>query len=38
MDSAAVGVAGGSQPHDNMPPVLVISYIICLAGIFPSPD
>jgi microcystin-dependent protein len=38
MDPAAVGVAGGSQPHDNMPPVLVISYIICLAGIFPSPD
>jgi microcystin-dependent protein len=26
----------GSQPHDNQPPFLVIRYIICLEGIFPS--
>lgn len=30
--------AGGSQPHDNMPPYLVISYIIALYGVFPSPN
>ena len=27
---------GGSQPHENMIPFLVISYIISLFGIFPS--
>jgi microcystin-dependent protein len=29
---------GGSQPHDNMIPFLVVSYIISLFGIFPSPN
>lgn len=29
-------IAGGSQPHDNMTPYLVVSYIISLFGIFPS--
>ena len=28
--------AGGSQPHENMQPFLVITYIISLFGIFPS--
>jgi microcystin-dependent protein len=28
---------GGSQPHENCQPFLVISYIISLFGIFPSP-
>jgi len=36
MDPAAVGSAGGSQPHDNMPPFLVINFVISLFGIFPS--
>jgi microcystin-dependent protein len=27
---------GGSQPHDNMMPYLVVSFIISLFGIFPS--
>lgn len=27
---------GGSQPHDNMAPFLVISFIISLFGVFPS--
>lgn len=27
---------GGSQPHDNMMPFLVITFIISLFGIFPS--
>lgn len=30
-------IAGGSQPHDNMQPYLVVSYIISLFGIFPQP-
>jgi microcystin-dependent protein len=33
---AALGNAGGSQPHDNMIPFLVINFIISLFGIFPS--
>jgi microcystin-dependent protein len=28
--------AGGDQPHDNMPPYLVVNYIIALFGVFPS--
>jgi microcystin-dependent protein len=35
--AAAIQPTGGSQPHDNMPPFLVISFIISLFGIFPSP-
>lgn len=34
---ATVTDAGGSQPHENRSPFLVISYIIALQGIFPSP-
>ena len=30
--------AGGSQPHDNMAPYLVVTFIISLFGIFPSPN
>jgi microcystin-dependent protein len=32
----AVGTAGGSQPHDNMQPYLVLNYVIALQGTFPS--
>ncbi len=31
-----VGNTGGSQPHNNMQPYLVLIFIIALAGIFPS--
>ena len=34
--AAAVGVSGGSQPHDNMVPFLCINFIISLFGVFPS--
>ena len=33
---AAIGFAGSGQPHNNMPPYLVVNYVICLEGIFPS--
>lgn len=36
MNPAAIGSTGGSQPHDNMIPFLVINFIISLFGIFPS--
>ncbi len=37
MRPAMLGAAGGSQPHDNMPPFTCVSFIISLFGIFPSP-
>lgn len=37
MSSGALTAAGGSQPHDNMPPYLAVNFIISLFGIFPSP-
>ena len=36
MRSGAVGLAGSSQPHDNLIPFLVINFIISLYGIYPS--
>lgn len=35
MNTSAVGVTGGSQPHNNMPPFLVLNFCIALQGIFP---
>jgi microcystin-dependent protein len=34
--TTAVALVGGGQPHENMPPYLVINWIIALFGIFPS--
>jgi microcystin-dependent protein len=36
MNAQAIGLAGGSQPHNNMPPYLTLNFIIALQGIFPS--
>ena len=36
MNPAMVVPAGGSQPHENVPPYTCISFIISLFGIFPS--
>lgn len=36
MNSACVTANGGSQPHENMSPYLVVNMIIALQGIFPS--
>lgn len=36
MGPTAIGSTGGSQPHDNMIPFLVINFIISLFGVFPS--
>jgi microcystin-dependent protein len=37
MASNVLTPTGGSQPHENVMPYLVISFIISLFGIFPSP-
>jgi len=36
MGSMPTNAMGGSQPHDNMIPYLVVTFIISLFGIFPS--
>jgi microcystin-dependent protein len=36
LNPTAVGNAGGSQPHENEQPYLVLNIIIALQGIFPS--
>jgi microcystin-dependent protein len=33
---ASISSVGGSQPHNNMMPYLVLNFIIALQGIFPS--
>ncbi|MDB5694141.1 MAG: phage tail protein [Alphaproteobacteria bacterium] len=37
LNTQAITVIGGSQPHDNMQPFLCINFILSLFGIFPSP-
>ena len=36
MSAQSVGPTGGSQPHNNMPPYLGVTFIIALQGIFPQ--
>jgi microcystin-dependent protein len=36
LNPATVGNSGGSQPHNNMQPYLVLNFCIALVGIFPS--
>ena len=36
MNPGTVSNVGGSQPHNNMMPYLVLNFIIALQGIFPS--
>lgn len=38
LNAATVSAAGGSQPHDNMPPYQTVSFCIALQGIYPSRD
>jgi microcystin-dependent protein len=36
MTPMTTAITGGSQPHNNMPPYLCVSFIIALQGIFPQ--
>ena len=36
LNSGSIQPVGGSEPHPNMQPFLVINYSIALTGIFPS--
>jgi microcystin-dependent protein len=36
MNAETVSMAGGGQPHNNMPPFVGMNYIICVKGLFPQ--
>jgi microcystin-dependent protein len=36
LNVGAYSIAGSSQPHNNMPPYLTLTFIIALQGIFPQ--
>jgi microcystin-dependent protein len=36
MSSSSLANTGGGQPHDNLPPYLVVNFAIALQGLFPS--
>jgi microcystin-dependent protein len=36
MNAGSMGLTGGNQPHDNVLPCLVISFIISLYGVYPT--
>lgn len=38
MNAGSLQNAGGNQPHENMMPFLVVTFIISLFGIFPTPN
>jgi microcystin-dependent protein len=37
LNAQALGLAGGSQPHQNLQPLLCINFILSLYGNYPSP-
>jgi microcystin-dependent protein len=36
LNQASIGAVGGSQPHENRMPILAVTFIVALTGIFPS--
>jgi microcystin-dependent protein len=36
MPGSSIGQTGGNQPHNNVQPVLAVTYVISLFGVFPS--
>lgn len=36
IEPGTIASNGGSQPHQNMAPVLVLNFIVALQGVFPS--
>jgi microcystin-dependent protein len=38
MKADMLSAVGGSQPHDNLQPYVVISFIISLFGVYPQPS
>lgn len=38
MNAKSLDLAGGTQPHTNLQPLLAINFIISLNGIYPTPN
>lgn len=38
MSELGVGIAGGTQPHNNLQPYLGMPFIICVEGMYPAPS
>jgi microcystin-dependent protein len=38
LNTATLQPVGGNQPHNNMQPYLVVSFILSLFGIYPTPN
>jgi microcystin-dependent protein len=38
LNAQSVTASGGSQPHTNCQPLLVVNFIISLFGVFPPPS
>jgi microcystin-dependent protein len=36
MNAGALASVGGGQPHNNLPPYLVVNFIIALQGVYPA--
>jgi microcystin-dependent protein len=36
MSAAAITPTGGNQPHNNLQPLLVITFVIAVEGVFPA--
>jgi microcystin-dependent protein len=36
MNPNAIGITGGSQPHNNLMPYLTVSFCIAMQGVFPA--
>lgn len=36
LQAGAIAKSGGGQPHNNLPPQLVVNFIIALSGIYPN--
>jgi microcystin-dependent protein len=36
MATTAIAANGGGQPHNNLPPYVVVNFVIAMVGIFPS--
>lgn len=36
MSAASIQMTGGSQPHDNLSPYLVVNMAICVQGLYPQ--
>ena len=34
--TSGIAPAGGSEPHNNMPPYLALTFVIAMTGIYPS--